>query len=512
MARKIKTTAKITKGMNLVTCFEDGNTSVYPIDPDQIVEQLRYVLNEEIAIVTGKVKSIGMTVKNPPTGNLDNDVTLTTLLMDASEKYNSRIVNVPINEIVEFDGEENVARMKYGPKIVVDLTMKYSNYQVNESSIEIGDTFDQVRILDPNNVGTDITGTFTIENFLYTTANNTLNVIGVVMKNVDDDKVYNVKFDNILAMNELYTYDADNAEELAEILQNVASGDTVTISAVIDSTAAPIFLNGKEDVKLEVNSNVVADGTFNSGIRVANGSVEINGAGKFVNTNPYTGAANGHMIVDAREDSTIIFNGGGVNCVTEDPENQGQFGVGVHRNGKLIINGGEFVAGWYAVCGNGNAENTGSVIEINGGTFTSIADFAIYHPQNGKLIINGGEISGHTGALAVNNGDILITGGNFSVLTNDGNEGDTGDGTAGMSAAAINLNARYGDVTCRITGGTFKALNDAIMIATGTAHNVDLKISGGKFSSKLNDEWIAEGFFCTAEPDVDGFYEVRALL
>ena len=148
---------------------------------------------------------------------------------------------------------------------------------------------------------------------------------------------------------------------------------------------------------------------------------------------------------------------------------------------------------------------------INGGTLISKTDYAVYHPCKGKLVINGGYIEGPTGAVAVNNGDVEITGGTLSTLGLNDNTSDTGDGTAGMVAAALNLHARYGEVNCTISGGIFKSTGQSVMINTGSTYPVNLTITGGKFSSKPNVEWIADGYYVTAEPDEDGFYEVKKI-
>ena len=99
------------------------------------------------------------------------------------------------------------------------------------------------------------------------------------------------------------------------------------------------------------------------------------------------------------------------------------------------------------------------------------------------------------------------------VAAGGGDTADAGDGTGGLGNAVMNLNARYGDINCEITGGTFIATgDDTILIATGTSHAVNLRITGGKFSSKPNSEWIPEGWLCTNEPDEEGLYEVYKAL
>jgi hypothetical protein len=111
-----------------------------------------------------------------------------------------------------------------------------------------------------------------------------------------------------------------------------------------------------------------------------------------------------------------------------------------------------------------------------------------------------------------NAGVIEINGGTLAVL-GGGDTGEGSDGTSGLGNAAINLNGKYGEVNCTITGGTFIATaTDTILIATGTKYPVHITITGGKFTSKPNSDWIPEGYICTNEPDEDGFFTVRKVL
>jgi hypothetical protein len=131
----------------------------------------------------------------------------------------------------------------------------------------------------------------------------------------------------------------------------------------------------------------------------------------------------------------------------------------------------------------------------------------IYHPHAGKLIINNGMFSGGAGIIAANNGYIEINGGVFTVL-GDGDTGQWTDGTGGLGEACLNLAARYGDVTCKITGGTFNVADGASMIVVNTSkHAVNLSISGGKFAVKPDEDWIAPGYKCSDEK-IDGYYVV----
>ena len=387
--------------------------------------------------------------------------------------------------------------------------MKYSDLAVKEVSIEVGDKFDGVRIMDITNIGKDITGKFKVIAFGYAVSGGKLVINAIAFENVDTGEKIVTDLNYILALNEVYTYELDENANITEIVSTLADGDALTVTRTIDTTGAPLNVT-KKNITIALETNIIADGSSNGGIQVNGGSATLCGDGIVVTETPYDrNHASG--VISVRNNGELVFDGSGISAVIEDdPVNKGQFGITLFQDSKLTINDGTFTAGWYCVTGNGSGTGADSVVEINGGELISVADYAIYHPQPGKLIINGGIIKGAAGAIAANNGIIEINGGEFSVL-GGGDTGEWSDGTSGLADVAINLNAKYGDIVCRITGGTFFATaSGTIMIRTGSAHTVDLKISGGRFTSKPNDEWIAEGFTCTAEPDAEGFYNVVA--
>ena len=290
-------------------------------------------------------------------------------------------------------------------------------------------------------------------------------------------------------------------------LDNLTPGDTIKLDCDIATTDSAITLQGVE-ITLDLNNNTLTTGSSkNNNLVVSNGAKVTIKGGTVVTNDPYDSTHSTTLItVDAGGELEI--DGLEVSAVMDDAVNKGQFGIGCYSTGKLTIKDADITAGWYAITGNGNYKdpNNNSEIIIDGGKLTSTTDFAIYHPHAGKLIINGGEITGGTGALSMNNGSCVINGGTLKT-TGDGDTGNWSDGTSGQSPAVINLNGKYGPVICEINGGVFIALNNAPIVITGTKYSVTVIIKGGKFSTKPNAEWIAEGYACTEEP-VNGLYEV----
>lgn len=522
MARLIKNTKKMILGVRISTVFEDKTTVDRDFKIGDIVENLRYVKDGDVLTVSGKIADIRYTMatklawnKKDPKDTLSTDMTLNDLVVDISRQYESGIVSIPMSEIVEFADETNVARMKYSPFIVYDMEMKYSDLSVKHASVQIGDIFDDVRIMNlvnPNTIGPDITGKFEVVGFSYAVEKGKIVINGIAFKNVNDATVHVAELDHILALNEVYDYSVDGEGNISEIVSNLADGDTITITNSINTSGSGIVINGKENININLQANVITDGAPTSGIQVTNGSAILSGEGVVTNVEAYNSSyGTATCAIAVKENGELTFDGSGIYAVVDnEPVDNGQFGVKVMDNGKLTINDGDFKAGWYCVSGIGNATSADALVTINGGSFISAVDYAIYHPDPGKFVINGGTFKGGAGAIAVQNGILEINGGNFYVL-GDGDTGNWANGTSGLDNVTLNLNAKYGDVVCRITGGTFHAeANETTMIHIGTQHNVDLKISGGKFTEKPDAAWIAEGFVCTEEPDADGFYEVVA--
>ena len=514
MARMIKSTNTITRGIKIITVFENGTSSFKSYKVGDEVTDLRYVVNGEVQTITGRLSQVNYSAaaaltysSKDPKDVLAKDMILTNIVVDASTTYNSKVLTIPVKEILEFEDEENVIRMICEPFLVCDMKLNYSDYHVSYASIEVGDLFNNVKVIDPSKQA-EYTGKFEIVGFDYTKVLTLLQFKGIIFKNTKTGEIIVAPFENILTLNEIAKYEVEDSEGLIVVLGELQDGGSITISNEVDtSNGKPISIH-QNDVELTLNADVVCDGSNNSGIRITSGSTVLEGTGKVKTTTPYS-KSNASGVIGITGNGELTINGVGISSIIEDdPVNKGQFGICLYDDAKLTINSGDFEAGWYCVSGNGAKTSADSEIVINGGTFRSASDYVIYHPHPGKLTINSGIFTGGAGALAANAGTIVINGGSFTT-TGTGDTGDASDGTGHLGNAAINLNARYGDITCLITNGIFNTeTEDAIMIAVGTAHTVTIQITGGNFSKRPNDEWVPEGYIISDEPNVRGYYTV----
>ena len=302
-------------------------------------------------------------------------------------------------------------------------------------------------------------------------------------------------------------YIQDNSEILSAVA-DAETGAEIKLRTDVSTTEAggALTFSGK-DVTLNLNGNTLTAGNGSTdNINVSNGTLTLTN-GNIVSNDPYD-STHKTTIVNVDSGGELIVDGVTITAVMENAVDEGQFGAGVYGSGKITVNSGEITTGWYAITGNGSKTNANAEVVVNGGKLTSTVDYAIYHPDPGTVTINGGTITGGAGAISCNAGKLIVNGGTLKT-TGDGDTGSNwSDGTGGQSPAVINLNGKYGEVTCEINGGKFIALNNAPIIVSGTKYPVTITIKGGEFSQAPNSEWIADGYEVSAEPNAEGFYVV----
>ena len=515
MARLINSKAEAVVHVKIQTLLEDGTTLERSVKVGDIVEGLRYVLDGEIAVVSGRVTAINYTLpgkisfnKNKPADTFATDVTIQSITIDCSDLYSAKTVTVPMIEVLEDEGVENVQRVKFEAFLEYKMKLYFSNYSIQETSLQVGDKVDNVKVM--ITPGNDIVGEFEIVAFGYVRkSTNEFTVNCIVLKNAEHGTIV-ADLDKILSLTEIITYQAADITATVAAIAEARDGETIELQDNISAEDTLIDVVGK-DITLNLNGKTVTVGNANNnGILASDGGKITLKNGKAVSNQAYD-SSHSSTAITARDGGELVI---GDNfqleaVLSDDPVNKGQFGVGVFGQSKLTIeDGAKITAGWYGISTNGNyQQDDNTEIVVNGGEICSTVDFAIYHPANATLTINGGFIHGGAGAISANAGRIIINGG---ILESSG-EGDTGswsDGTSGQTDAAINLNGKYNSVYCEINGGIIRTRGDAALIVAGTSHPVTIIIKGGQFSSKPDSSWIAPGYVCSEEKNANGYYEV----
>ena len=327
-------------------------------------------------------------------------------------------------------------------------------------------------------------------------------------------------------------------ESLADAFAAVVDGDTITMLANSTEAAEPVLaING--GVTLDLNGKTV---TANNDIWVKTGSLTVVGsAGSAINSTGYAFYVSTQSIPN--NVATLTINS---NDVTIHGD---VYGIAVMSGGVVNLQAGSVTSTVNpAICNNGsNQANT--TINITGGTVSSDST-AIYHPGPGTLTVglsscDGDDghshpvIAGKTGVemragtLNVYCGDITATATEFAANANG-----SGPTIAGAAIAvsqhttdkmiSVNisggvLNGIYGvyekdlqnpdtgsDVEIVVTGGEISGTTSSIVISDidSTTESVSAAISGGYFSSKVPQSYLAEGKLCTTKANFDHLYQV----
>ncbi len=522
MARLINTKTEQSLYVTIKTIFVDGTESTRKFGVGDVIKGLRYVLDGEIATVSGKVTAINYIMnskltwnKSKPADTIATDMVLKSIVIDASSQYESKIVTIPCNEILEDEGVENVKMVTCIPSLLFEIWMYYSNHSNNYAAVEVNDTFDNVRIINPNKIGydNDYVGSYTCIGMAYRTVGNKCVITGLAFKNVDNGSVVVTDIDKILSLNEIFTHTPNNVDDLVEALGGANDGDTIKLSGDISiNSTTPVVFDGVS-LTLDLAGNALeTDGSTESRILVKNGVVTLDdstGDGVLKNETAYD-STHSSTILSVAEGGKLVINNAKMNAVVgdtiADQVNKGQFGINIIDDGQLVINGGELVAGWYPVSDHGANTNINAELVINDGQIVSTADFALYKASpSDKWTINGGTIIGAAGALAINNGKVTINGGTFRT-TMDGNTGTATDGTGNLANALINIGCKYGACELTITGGRFIAPAGAPLFLCGTKNTVTINISGGEFSDIPDAAYIAPGYRCSTVKNNNGYY------
>ena len=309
-------------------------------------------------------------------------------------------------------------------------------------------------------------------------------------------------------------------DTLSEAIEAAKSGEEVDLLKDVDVSTTGLQIGS--DITLDLNGHAIkAASTENGKIKIS-GNVTLqddtdtnkdgSGKGKIYTETKYTGSATGHAMVEVLPGGSLVMESGYLDAAsfTNDPANEGQFAIGVtggDKGASVTMNGGKVEAGWYAISGNGSKLEEDTTVVVNGGELISVADYAIYQPQLGSVEIKGGVVYGAAGGVAMNRGNLIVSGG---VITSkgQGDTGDWGDGTGGLDNAAVNVSAKYDDVAVTISGGEFVAAGDAVTIEKGTTHTAEIAISGGTFSSDVSEYITADSGITKNE---DGKWVVASL-
>ena len=263
MARPIAYTKKVNRGAKIVSYLKDKSTVEVTLYPGDIVTDLSYVENGEIKKVTGKIKTIShyfKSITNKPNRNgkshLSVDALVSSIIIDASTEYESRIVDIPVKEILEYGTSETVTKVRVLPIMNVDFSVIMSDKTVSETTFEEDSNLFGVTIMEKGN---EIQKDLRIVSFkhIYSNGNKQVDVVGLI---VEMDGAYvSIPFESIKSVGK-EGIKVESVENLNSILTTAGSSDKVggvVLPAAIASD--PLTVSGSltvQGVKAAVPANV----------------------------------------------------------------------------------------------------------------------------------------------------------------------------------------------------------------------------------------------------------------
>lgn len=145
MARLLKSEATFNLTFVIQTFKPDGSIDEKCYADGDMIENLRYVENSEVKTVSGKLRSINYTYTptihrynsiSTARSYFSDDVRVKSIVIDCSEQYESKLITIPCNEIIEDSGVEAIKMgcyLKYSVEIKTSLTDgKNFNFRINE--------------------------------------------------------------------------------------------------------------------------------------------------------------------------------------------------------------------------------------------------------------------------------------------------------------------------------------------------------------------------------------------
>ncbi|WP_302768849.1 S-layer homology domain-containing protein [Anaerotignum lactatifermentans] len=282
---------------------------------------------------------------------------------------------------------------------------------------------------------------------------------------------------------------------LQSAVGNIAA-DTKTTIKLLKDVAEDVTIPADKNIVLDLNgftlTNVKDHTITNEGVLevVGEGTVDniTHGRAAICNKVDATATLNGGIYTRSRENGQSAVESGGNSFYTI--QNFGTMTI----NDNVVVNQGQdgngkfssmIENGWYD--GKQNTEKKDATMIINGGSFSGGLN-TIKNDDWGILTINDGEFKNYAQHAFFNANVATINGGTF---VNEGNEAPI--------YTFAKWDSNYGQGILKITDGTFKNNGDEIIKVNGT--NPDIEISGGDFSSKPDEKYLAEGYALVQNED-----------
>lgn len=231
MARPIAYVKKVNRGAKIVSYLEDKSTVEVELYPGDIVTDLSYVENGEVVKITGKIKSIShyfKSITNKPNhlkkSNLKKDAVVTSIVVDASTEYDSKIIEIPVKEVLEYGTTEKVTKVRVVPIMNVDFSLMMSDKSESEITFSEDQNLFSVTLMEKGN---EVQKDCRIIQFkhVYSNKNKQVDVVGMVVETSDGD-VRSIPFEAIKSVGK-EGITVETMDDLDNILSSAGSSDEV---------------------------------------------------------------------------------------------------------------------------------------------------------------------------------------------------------------------------------------------------------------------------------------------
>lgn len=166
-----------------------------------------------------------------------------------------------------------------------------------------------------------------------------------------------------------------------------------------------------------------------------------------------------------------------------------------------------------------NGNNTNDTVTLRNSTLNVPNGFGIYFPSSGTLTIDNSKINAQTMGVQVCAGSLNISGAETAItVSGDGIDKTINDGAIedGAAISIVNrtgykglseITVKDGKFTAKGTNAAVKAYNWKDLTPSDFTQNDKVSVSGGTFSSAVDESLCAEGFIPTQ--NADGTYGVK---
>lgn len=166
-----------------------------------------------------------------------------------------------------------------------------------------------------------------------------------------------------------------------------------------------------------------------------------------------------------------------------------------------------------------NGNNTNDTVTLRNSTLNVPNGFGIYFPSSGTLTIDNSKINAQTMGVQVCSGSLNISGAGTAItVSGDGIDKTINDGAIedGAAISIVNrtgykglseITVKDGKFTAKGTNAAVKAYNWKDLTPSDFTQNDKVSVSGGTFSSAVDESLCAEGFIPTQ--NADGTFGVK---